>query len=77
MRRFVLLLAVPALAACSEQAARTYSVDELVADEALLSGLITWCRTNPGELRHTTNCRNADAADGKMRLLRMREPLRD
>ncbi|MET3523937.1 EexN family lipoprotein [Mesorhizobium abyssinicae] len=75
MRRLLLLIAIAGLAACSEQAERTYTVDELVADEALLSGLVTSCRNNPGELNDTTNCRNAEAADGKMRLQRMRQSL--
>ncbi|RWH38161.1 EexN family lipoprotein [Mesorhizobium sp.] len=75
MRRLLLLMAIAGLAACSEQAERTYTVEELVADDALLSGLITRCRNNPGELGETTNCRNAAAADGKMRLRRMRQSL--
>ncbi len=45
------------------------------ADEALLTDIITKCRNNPGELRDTTNCRNAEAADGKLRLQRMRDSL--
>ncbi|RUV84736.1 hypothetical protein EOA75_28065 [Mesorhizobium sp. M1A.F.Ca.IN.022.07.1.1] len=72
MRRLLLLMAIAGLAACSEQAERTYTVEELVADEALLSGVIAKCRNNPGEFSDTTNCRNAEAADGKMRLDRMR-----
>lgn len=75
MRRLLLLLAILGLAACSQQTERTYTVDELVADEALLYGLITRCRNNPGELSDTKNCRNAEAADGKMRLQRMRQSL--
>ncbi len=73
MRRLLLLLAILGLAACSRQTERTYTVDELVADEALLSGLITRCRNNPGEFRETTNCRNAEAADFKMRLQPVRK----
>lgn len=68
MRRLLLPMAIAGLAACSDQAERTYTVDELVADEALLSSLVTKCRNNPGELSGTTNCRNAEAADFKMRL---------
>lgn len=75
MRRFFLLVAVLGLAACSNDAQRTYTVDELVADEALLSNIISNCRNNPGELRDTANCRNAEAADGKLRLQRMRQSL--
>lgn len=68
MRRPLLLMAIAGLAACSEKAERTYTADELVADEALLSGLITTCRNNPGERSETTNCRNAERAAFKMRL---------
>lgn len=75
MRRLFLLMAYAGLAACSEQAERTYTVDELVADETLLSGIIAKCRNNPGKLGDTTNCGNAEAADGKMRLRRMRQSL--
>ncbi|TPN81024.1 hypothetical protein FJ987_18485 [Mesorhizobium sp. CU2] len=75
MRSLLILLAISALAACSEQTERSYTVDELVADEALLSGIVAKCRNNPGELAKTTNCRNAEAANGKMRLQRMRQSL--
>ncbi|MBZ9764777.1 EexN family lipoprotein [Mesorhizobium sp. CA8] len=75
MRRLLLLAAIVGLAACSEQTELSYTVDELVADEALLSSTLTKCRNNPGELRDTTNCRNAEAADGKLRLQRMRQSL--
>ncbi|MET3794938.1 EexN family lipoprotein [Aquamicrobium terrae] len=74
MRKFSIFTVVLLLAACS-QAERIHTVDELVADEALLSQLITECRNNPGELRDTANCRNAEAADGKLRLQRMRQSL--
>ena len=75
MRKPSLLVTMLGLAACSEQTERTYTVEELVADETLLSSIITNCRNNPGELRDTTNCRNAEAADGKLRLQRMRQTL--
>lgn len=75
MRKVLVLLATLGVTACSEPAERTYTVDELVADEALLSGIITNCRNNPGKLGDTTNCRNAEAADGKLRLQRMRQSL--
>ena len=75
MRRLLVLLAALGLAACSDQTERTYTVDELVADESLLFGIIAKCRDNPGELRDTTNCRNAEAADGKLRLQDMRQSL--
>ncbi|AFL54881.1 MULTISPECIES: EexN family lipoprotein [Sinorhizobium] len=74
MRRSLLLLTMFGLAACSEQE-RTYTVEELVADEALLSSIVTKCRNNPGELRDTATCQNAESADGKLRLQRMRQSL--
>jgi hypothetical protein len=69
---FVTLLLV---AACSQESEPTYTVDELTADEALLSRTISDCRDNPGELRNTANCQNAEAADGKLRLQNMRKAL--
>ncbi|KAA6482892.1 EexN family lipoprotein [Agrobacterium rhizogenes] len=54
---------------CSKQPERTYSVDELVANQTLLSDLIAKCKSNPGELRATPNCVNAEAADRKSLLL--------
>jgi hypothetical protein len=75
MSRFLLFLVVLGLAACSEEGGQTYTVDELVADQALLSRVMTECRNNPGELRETANCKNAEAADGKLRLQRMRQSL--
>ncbi|YCI04542.1 EexN family lipoprotein [Ensifer sp. D2-11] len=75
MRRFFLLLVTLVLAACSEQGGQTYTVDDLVADEGLLSSVMTECRNNPGELRGTANCKNAESADGKLRLERMRQSL--
>ncbi len=75
MMKPLLLVTMLGLAACSEQTERTYTVEELVSDETLLSSIIANCRNNPGELRDTTNCRNAEAADGKLRLQRMRQTL--
>lgn len=75
MRIFSLLIAALLLSGCFEQPEQTYTVDELVVDEALLSQLITDCRNNPGELGDTANCRNAEAAQGKLRLQRMRQSL--
>jgi hypothetical protein len=37
--------------------------------------MIAKCRNNPGEISDTANCRNAEAADGKLRLERMRKSL--
>jgi hypothetical protein len=75
MRSFPPFLALLALAACSEPSERSYAVDELVADKGLLAELIQKCRNDPGTLRATANCRNAEAADGKLRLERMRRSL--
>ena len=75
MRCVPLYLALLALAACSEPSERSHSVDALVADEGLLSELIQKCRNNPNALRNTANCQNAEAADGKLRLQRMRQSL--
>lgn len=75
MRRSLLVLALLLLAACSEKTDQTYSVDQLTADEGLLSRIMTECRNNPGELRETANCQNAEAADGKLRLEKMRKAL--
>ncbi|RCS22847.1 hypothetical protein DUT91_15220 [Phyllobacterium salinisoli] len=76
MKRSFLRLTIFGLTACSQQAERTYSVDELTADESLLAGIIAKCRNNPGEVRNAPNCRNAEAADGKLRLQRMLDSLR-
>ncbi|MDX3977647.1 EexN family lipoprotein [Shinella sp.] len=75
MRQVPLFAALLILGACSEKAEQTYTVDELIADEALLSRMLSECRNNPGELRETANCRNAEAADGKLRLENMRRAL--
>ena len=75
MRWFLSGAAMAFLAACSPQADKVYTVDELAADDALLARTIGECRNNPGELRNTPNCRNAEAADGKLRLERMRKSL--
>ncbi|UVC12459.1 EexN family lipoprotein (plasmid) [Rhizobium sp. TH2] len=75
MRQLALYLALLVLSGCSEQPEVSYTVDELVADKNLLSELIDKCRNNPGELRNTANCRNAEAADGKLRLEQMRQSL--
>ena len=70
MKGHIVLLAV-LLISCSEQAERTYTVDELIADEALLAEIMATCGNNPGELGNTPNCQNAAAADFKARLKRM------
>jgi uncharacterized protein YcfL len=63
------------LVGCSQESERTYTVEEFVADTELLTRMISDCRDNPGELRDTPNCRNAEAADGKLRLRNMRKAL--
>jgi hypothetical protein len=63
------------LSACSSQTEKTCTVEELMADEALLAKVIEECRNNPGELRETPNCRKAEVADGRLRLERMRKSL--
>ncbi|TKV70712.1 EexN family lipoprotein [Rhizobium sp. AU243] len=75
MRWFVSAMAILLLSTCSAEEEKVYAVDELVADEVLLTKIIGECRNNPGELRDTANCRNAEAADGKLRLERMRKSL--
>ena len=75
MRRSLLVLALLLLAACSERTEQSYTVDQLTADETLLSRITAECRNNPGELRQTANCQNAEAADGKLRLEKMRKAL--
>ncbi|PDT06849.1 EexN family lipoprotein [Rhizobium sp. M1] len=64
------------LSACFPQTEKVYTVAELIADDALLATIIAECRGNPGELHDTPNCRNAETADGKLRLERMRKALR-
>jgi hypothetical protein len=75
MRQFPFIAAALLLAACSERAEQTYTVDELVADGALLAHIMSGCRNNPGESHDTVSCRNAEAADGKLRLQNMRKAL--
>ncbi len=75
MRHIPILVILMLLAACSQESERTYTVDEFIADEALLRRTISECRNNPGELRNAANCQNAEAADGKLRLQNMRKAL--
>ena len=75
MRWFISGAAMLVLAACSPQADVVYTVDELINDHSLLANIIDECRNNPGELHTTPNCLNAEAADGKIRLERMRKKL--
>ena len=75
MRRVSILVSLALLAGCSQGSERTYTVDEFVAEPDLLARTISDCRDNPGELRDTPNCRNAEAADGRLRLQNMRKAL--
>ena len=75
MRRVPIFVSLLLLAACSQEAERTYTVEEFVADTELLTRTISDCRDNPGELRDTPNCRNAEAAEGRLRLQNMRKAL--
>ncbi|MQB07164.1 hypothetical protein DXT91_24065 [Agrobacterium tumefaciens] len=75
MRRVPILVALALLAGCSQGSERTYTVEEFVAEPELLTRTISDCRDNPGELRDTPNCRNAEAADGRLRLQNMRKAL--
>jgi len=77
MRAIVTMAVLVLLVGCSEEKAATYTVEELTADENLLSQTLAECRNNPGDLRGTANCVNAEAADGKMRLQNMRRALRN
>lgn len=74
MKWFIAVVAVVLLPACSRDE-KVYTVDELVDDGALLAKIIGDCRNNPGELHNTPNCLNAEAADGRVRLERMRKSL--
>lgn len=74
MKWFIAVVAVILLAACSRDE-KVYTVDELADDSALLTKIINDCRNNPGELQNTPNCLNAEAADGRVRLDRMRKSL--
>ncbi|GCA53677.1 hypothetical protein KGO5_06148 [Sinorhizobium sp. KGO-5] len=71
MRQHFLSVFLLVLVACSKEAERVYTVDELIADKALLADLIGKCRRNLGESGNTPNCQNAAAADFRARLERM------
>lgn len=75
VRHPLIVFSLLLLAACSQEAERTHTVDEFVADTGLLSRTISECRNNPGELRQTPTCLNAEAADVKLRLQNMRKAL--
>ncbi len=71
MRSRIASISLLLLAGCTEDAERVYTVDELMADEALLAEWVDKCRSNPGLLGDMPNCQNAAAADFKTRLGRI------
>lgn len=75
MKRIAPSLALLIVGACSEAPERVYMVDDLIADADLLAETIKRCRNNPGELGDTANCKNAEAAGGKLRLIRTQNAL--
>ncbi|MGR9500064.1 EexN family lipoprotein (plasmid) [Rhizobium leguminosarum] len=75
MKHLLLGFAALTLSGCLGEEHRIYTVDELIADEALLAKITSECRNNPGALRQTPNCQNAGAADWKLRLERMNRAL--
>lgn len=75
MKKIITLAGLVLLAGCSQPSAPTFTVEEFLADEALLAEHVEKCRNNPGELGQTPNCVNAAAADGKARLQRMNKAL--
>jgi hypothetical protein len=68
MKHLLLGFAALALSGCFGEEDRIYTVDELIADEALLAKITSECRNNPGALRQTPNCQNAEAAEWRIRL---------
>jgi hypothetical protein len=75
MKLLLLGIVILTLSGCFGEEDRIYTVDELIADEALLAKITSECRNNPGALRQTPNCQNAGAADWKLRLERMNRAL--
>ena len=72
MRYFPPTLVLSALTAESEPSGRSYTVDELITDRGLVTAMIEKCWDRCGD---STNCGNAEAADGKLRLQRTRQSL--
>ena len=68
-------IAALALSGCFGEGDKIYTGDELMAAQALLAKITSECRNNPGALRQTPNCQNAEAADWKLRLERMNRAL--
>ncbi|MBB3299871.1 hypothetical protein FHT72_003830 [Rhizobium sp. BK077] len=75
MKYLVPGIAALALSGCFGEVDKIYTVDELMADQALLAKITGKCRNNPGALRQAPNCQNAEAADWKLRLERMNRAL--
>jgi hypothetical protein len=68
MKHLLLGFAALALSGCFGEEDKIHTVDELMADQALLAKITSECRNNPGALRQTPNCQNAEAADWRVRL---------
>ncbi|MCH4539797.1 EexN family lipoprotein [Brucella tritici] len=75
MKNFLILTAFVLLSACTEKAEATYTVEDLLADHRMLSRILDKCRNNPGKLRNTVNCMNAEAANSKLRFQNIRKAL--
>ncbi|KAB2654874.1 EexN family lipoprotein [Brucella tritici] len=75
MRQVLAVLLLLLTSACSEVPERTWTVSEFMADSALRSDHLRRCRENPGSLQNTANCKNAEEAEGRMRLQRMNRAL--
>ncbi|WP_326891981.1 EexN family lipoprotein (plasmid) [Rhizobium beringeri] len=68
MKHLLLGIVMLTLPGCFGEEDRIYTVDELIDDEVLLAKITSECRNNPGALRQTPNCQNAEAADWRVRL---------
>ncbi|UIJ83113.1 EexN family lipoprotein [Rhizobium leguminosarum] len=68
MKHLLLGIVMLILSGCFGEEDRIYTVDELMDDEVLLAKITSECRNNPGSLRQTPNCQNAEAADWRVRL---------
>ncbi|MEN5107200.1 EexN family lipoprotein [Brucella anthropi] len=75
MKRLVSIAVLVCVTGCSEEQNPTLPVEMLMADETLLNRILAECRNDPGHLRGTSGCVNAEAAEGKRRLRKMRETL--
>ncbi|MCH4547506.1 EexN family lipoprotein [Rhizobium changzhiense] len=75
MKHILLGIVMLTLSGCFGEGDKIHTVDELMADQALLAKITSECRNNPGALRQTPNCQNAAAADWKLRLERMNRAL--